>query len=281
MPKENTHLWLAHQVLGRLEDAEHRTAFSDLKKYYLGSVAPDSFFYFSQWFDVSERLHGKNGEKTNGIVFRMLDSSTDLAFVYGYLTHCAADMVFHPFVFSMSGSYNTREGRHRHHRLETYIDHMLNSEFYIDEMLYAGLADGLAFSRLIEGVPEDAFRKSLQRQIMLNRLFRKRFLYAPAMILDSLRITDRRISGLFYHSLTRQQESFEYPDPVSGKKMKKSLQQMASESAALAVKLINAASLYSSNPKAAKIIRGESLATGRVGKGVDSMKFFARHAEIP
>jgi hypothetical protein len=93
----------------------------DVRNYaYLGSVAPDIFYFYhvlspkttrkaSIWGDRSHH------EKVAELVFAFLDRVADaedshyrdkiLAFTLGYICHCVVDVVTHPYIFYISGDY--------------------------------------------------------------------------------------------------------------------------------------------------------------------------------
>ena len=112
MVYENTHLWAAEQIKNSIENrliAETIGSYSDF--YFLGAIFPDSLYYSRapRLSRAAYFLHGDTGVPTNAFIFDVLDQVKDkadektLVFVWGFLTHCAMDIVFHPLIFYFSG----------------------------------------------------------------------------------------------------------------------------------------------------------------------------------
>ena len=129
---------------------------------YLGSIAHDVPYYYRgghhPFEQVSDKLHGKNGEDTfdiirsltRGILARPPQEQITLwPFLFGMLTHIATDSVFHPAVFYFTGNYNDQDAARRaqaqaRHRLfEVYLDSWLKPEsrfewgYYVKSLLLA------------------------------------------------------------------------------------------------------------------------------------------------
>lgn len=132
MPAQFTHRILAEAVLRALPASVRRTI-DDLPAYFLGAQGPDIFYF----------LHIRRGKEKNlGAYFHgvgvyeglcsLLAASkgSDFAFSYaaGYLTHYAADTVFHPFVYGMIEKFNEYEPAWRGRR-HAYIENDLDSYF--------------------------------------------------------------------------------------------------------------------------------------------------------
>ncbi len=112
MSYENTHLWAADAVKEQItNDALRELVNSSIDYYYFGAVFPDTLSYShdKKIRDISNFLHGETGIPPNGVVFDVLDMAkrvgdkNNLAFICGFLTHCAMDIVFHPVVVYFSG----------------------------------------------------------------------------------------------------------------------------------------------------------------------------------
>ena len=111
MVYENTHLWAAEQIKSRIKSRIIKETIGiNLDYYHLGAIFPDVLFYSR---DPGVRaaayfLHGETGVPTNNFIFQVLDSirglhdEKNLAFIWGFLTHCALDIVFHPVVIYYS-----------------------------------------------------------------------------------------------------------------------------------------------------------------------------------
>ena len=117
------------------------------RPYSFGSMSPDLYYYDIRLplekkhdLELGEIIHGRYGNDNSMHVLWMLERCVQIkeknpasleplfAFLCGYLTHVAADTIFHPYVYSVSGNYYdpnpaeraTAEGRHR--LFETLLD---------------------------------------------------------------------------------------------------------------------------------------------------------------
>lgn len=287
MVRENTHMFIAAEILNNCK-AEIR-GLADLKEYYLGSVIPDTLFYRKATADAARKLHGMDGEDTSEIVFRMLklaENDRDLAFILGYITHCAADITFHPMIWYLSGNCSKKthdKASHRHFAIESYIDNTYNTEYYLREMLYPDLLDDLnilpGFAELLEMDPEhasQAMKKALSRQVFLDRLFYKKSVY---ILLKPFLRTYKGGSalGLFSADAYPVPEMIKYKDLITGRKKEKSLDSFLSDTLTLGCRMITAAEQFKSKKiteKACrKIINGRSLETGKKGVAMDKVKY--------
>ncbi|MCD6569272.1 MAG: zinc dependent phospholipase C family protein, partial [Deltaproteobacteria bacterium] len=161
MPKENTHLFFADNVLKTIEDKTLKSVISSNSYYhYLGAIAPDIFYYGTK--DnikmVSEKLHGKDEYPTNKIILEILETSKDnkdLAFTIGYITHCALDITFHPVIDSIARDYSDKDldktdsATYMHRHIETCIDNRLNPDFLMGKLINAYLIEELTFTKIV------------------------------------------------------------------------------------------------------------------------------------
>jgi len=145
MPRELVHWRVVQAVLEHPRLAENKVLFSSLHREklsaYLGSLAHDVPYYYRAGHDpfeqVADYLHGKEGEDTfdpirqlaAAILVRPPDEQISLwPFLFGMLTHMAADIVFHPMIFYFTGNYHAEDAEERHraqarHRLfEVYLE---------------------------------------------------------------------------------------------------------------------------------------------------------------
>lgn len=294
MVKENTHLFFADKILNNVSDEEIREIISsNIGYYYLGSIIPDSFFYHNKEkiSQISEMLHGKDGNKTNGYIFSILDSARsgklkkDLAFVFGYLSHCALDIIFHPIIYYYSGNYYDTDKEKRnmavylHRSIETFLDRKWNDSFFLDRIINAELLDNLLFPDLLVkdmDVPVQEIFKSLRRQIYYNRLFRYRVPFMICSLLVKLGLFSKTNLGLFYSNLEKDKifldEDLTYKDIVSGEPKTSTLGKLFDESVSYGCEMINSAYRYYhgeiSEDESRKIISGKSLDTGKLNIGV-------------
>lgn len=110
MPRDITHVILADEAAETIKSKE---IFDHLDAFHMGCMADDSFLYTLS-SQLSTRLHGGLGDDTRAVVLEMMNrlkeeknqdkAAEKKAFIFGYLCHMAADLTFHPFIYSISGS---------------------------------------------------------------------------------------------------------------------------------------------------------------------------------
>ena len=112
MAYENTHLFAANIIKNKIENETIRNVIEmNQDAYHIGSIFPDIFDFTRD--TTIKTLSAVMHKGTNEIVFQVLDrlrgkkDEENLAFVFGYLTHCAVDQILHPVVFYFSGSRDT------------------------------------------------------------------------------------------------------------------------------------------------------------------------------
>lgn len=132
MPAQFTHRLLAETALRALPE-DIRRKIGSLPAYFLGAQGADILYF----------LHIRRGKEKNlgsyfhgvgvyeGFCSLLAASKEDgFAFSYaaGYITHYAADTVFHPFVYGMIDKFNEYEPEWRGRR-HSYIENDLDSYF--------------------------------------------------------------------------------------------------------------------------------------------------------
>lgn len=137
MPKERSHWLLARRAADRLSPGPLADAVLAYEEFLLaGAVAHDSAYYRlgdHRAKRVADRLHGTEGHDSFApfrtlATYRQALGAPAFAFGFGALTHLAADVTFHPLVFSWTGSAEASdpEARHgwfyRHQASETALD---------------------------------------------------------------------------------------------------------------------------------------------------------------
>lgn len=297
MPFENTHLFLADKVRQTLQNDDLSATLEEhLGYYYLGSIFPDTLFYAREdkLSRVAYRLHGDDGRPTNRFALDVLDriraseSERDLAFVAGFLTHCAADITFHPVVFYITGYLPDAPEKAKqrtsflHWQYETLIDKLLNDRFRFEELVQPDLArDLLALDVL--GVDVDTIVRHLEKQRGYFRKIRSRFHYHAFRILSRLGVVPPESVAGFYESLKTGgitlPEQILFRDVVSGKRMETSLEELTAKSVDLGGRMAGAAHAYAigaiDRKTCESIIKGESLHTGKVGRTLKDVRHAA------
>jgi hypothetical protein len=154
MPKELTHILFADALVDDLDQAGRKHLLSMLRRHrptlHFGSIAADTLFYeltvplidrdYAPWGEI---IHGGEGEDTGAPIREMLSrlqnhpESDELAndeddarfvFVCGFLTHMALDIVFHPWVYAVTGPYfhpdpdTQADSQMRHRLVESWLD---------------------------------------------------------------------------------------------------------------------------------------------------------------
>jgi hypothetical protein len=292
LPKENTHILFINDIMDSLNCEETRSVLrANYSSLCFGSIVADTFFYSSNRdvMEISEKLHGKEGENTNELTFHLLErarrhrSDNLLCMASGYISHCVFDMTFHPVIYYLVGNYydhdeSVRERAiYRHRLMETRLDHDTNNSFYLDNILDSNDRSIHDILEIIAGkynIGNDHLIKAYKKQLIINKCFRNGLAYGLIFILDRLKILNfSKILPLFYHHLQTDNlelaEKIEYRDIVHGREMTGSLPDLFLAAKSEAIHRINAAFAYYHDriDKAAamQIIRGESLDTGREG----------------
>jgi hypothetical protein len=159
MPKELTHILFADALVGDLDQAGRKQLVMLLRHHrptlHFGSIATDTLFYkltiplidrdYAPWGEI---IHGGEGEDTGTPIREMLsrlqssptndkpandepandEDDARFAFVCGFLTHMALDIVFHPWVYAVSGPYyhpdpdRQADSQMRHRLIESWLD---------------------------------------------------------------------------------------------------------------------------------------------------------------
>lgn len=214
MPKENTHLYFARELLDSLVVAPFMPAIMNHQHaYLLGAVIPDTCYYGTsrQVISMSENIHGKDGRSAADYLLALADNiadERDLALILGSCTHCALDVILHLPIGALcvpsgdGGPDRKIEATRMHNRLETALDASLGHSLRVHRLLRSSDMDGSAFTRLAEkdfALAPGQLKRTFKRQLFCNRLF----VLSPAWqtlqyMLATGMISDRTLSGLFY-----------------------------------------------------------------------------------
>ena len=131
MPTAVTHQILAEEVYRRLP-VRLRRQISSLPRYFLGAQGPDPWFLCGA--SGAEENFGRTlHTRATLLFFRILraESAGDggmFSYAAGYITHYAADVVFHAYVYGMMEK-SGREGKYLHHAIEHALDGALVRAF--------------------------------------------------------------------------------------------------------------------------------------------------------
>jgi hypothetical protein len=298
MVYENTHLWAAEEIrrrVGRTEIADILA--THVEAYHLGAVFPD-ILYFHKDPKVRESanfLHGEPGSPTNIFVFEILDrirgkrGDGNLAFICGFLTHCALDIVFHPMVFYFSG-YHPRNGpaqqvqsAYLHWHYETLIDRHFNGGAYLERLVDPAVVDDLKIPAL-HRISKPNVKAALKRQIYYFHRIHSPFHYRLFKVSAKFRLLDKLLVAGFYANLDadkrRLPQKLVYRDIISGEQRTATLDGLMAQAIQMAVKMIAAAGDYQAGniDKAAcrTVIAGHNLDTGQVNRTKADIRFFIK-----
>ena len=288
MPFENTHLYLADKVRKTIQsDDLFGILEGHLDYYYLGSIFPDTMFYAKdeKLSRVAFRLHGDDGRPTSRFAFDVLDriresgSRPDFAFISGFLTHCAADITFHPMVFYISGympnadEQAKQKSSYLHWKYETLMDQLFNDRFRFEELVHPQLVRNLVAPDVL-GIDASTIIRHLEKQHGYFCKINSRFYYHVFRILSRLGVVPPESVAGFYESLKTGDITFPeriaYQDVVSGEVIETSLEELADQCVDMGGRLVAAAYGYFEGDLAMdeceSIMICESLHTGKLGK---------------
>lgn len=284
MPRDLTHVILADDMRPLMSASARRCADENRTAFHMGAVSHDSFLYGSDP-KLSTRIHGGLGDDTRAVILSMMDDirqekdpavrAKEQAFVYGFLSHSAVDSVFHPFVYSVSGSQvrqNNPDDKHvalaktRHRYVETWLDMHFLKEKKLDLDTYkpfkevmndSGCKDTLSafFGRNYQkafGMDEDQtkmYKKGLYLQMFIGRVTQNqklgRFLRRLDNFLDGG--LGMVVSGFYQKDrrLPPKLKDFkEFKHPVTGETVHKNIQDLTKDALKRGAGYITAAEKY-------------------------------------
>ena len=295
MAYENTHLWAADVVRGRLQSSVLKKLITDsIDCYYFGAVFPDTLSYSNdkKIRGISKFFHGKTGIYSNEVVFEMLDMTKrigdkkNLAFICGFLTHCAMDIVFHPIIVYFSGYKPSNSPRkssksaYLHWHYETYIDSQYNNNFYLDKIINPTVVRDLVASSILN-ISEKIIFESLTKQIAYFRRTRSQLFYKLYRILNKTGLLERKYLGGFYANLEvdpmRLPENLQYRDIISGENKETTMNGLMDEGINMGLKMVESAYDYNcgkiSRQVCEEAITRKNLDTGQIGKTKADVKY--------
>lgn len=325
MPKEITHIVFSDQSLELLKDTELYNHLSQSKNsYHFGSLAVDSFYYnvklpfidkdFFQWGDL---VHGAEGNHPFIPIFKALEElknnksdtlfSDKFSFICGYLTHCALDVNFHPYVYYFSGNYydpdkeESINAQMRHRLIEGWIDlHLINehglnkyhtksaAKVFGNDFINLKLLEFLSlhFANIWESDKATIF-KAIKRgyfiQKVLNNIFDNKLLKDYIKSINDLSNNKARsYLALFYP------DTYDIPDyilnfgtfknPVTGEEYQSSFNDLWNQALKLSSEFLKAVDQYifhNNNEILSEVIKGYSLDVGLIEVPVKEVKHFS------
>ncbi|HIX07694.1 MAG TPA: zinc dependent phospholipase C family protein [Candidatus Borkfalkia faecipullorum] len=129
MPAEYTHQLIAEQIYAGLPEGV-RSEITDLSAFYLGAQGADVFYFvnYSKKPNIGKYLHNRRAYEFFTALLGEAKGGTAFSYAAGYLTHYAADTVFHPFVYAMTQQF-MREFPDKKVRWHGYIESDLDTLF--------------------------------------------------------------------------------------------------------------------------------------------------------
>jgi len=292
MPKELTHWILADRALAGLSSGSRlRELLLEHHDCYLGgAVLPDTLLHLTRGphattaLALARQFHDTAGNSFAPLI-RAEQRSPEglppatLACLLGVVTHMQADIVFHPFVYALTGT----AGIGRHFRLETDMDvHFLKGGARLKVRHVADLMSPATRSILVDTCAllfdpdgrrlprhelEQALALHCRFQALYNRTFCKLAVRLAALLAGA---PFREQRHLFYplKSLRKDrfgEEAVEWRHPVSGEPRRTSLEQLADETVRRIVTLFDSIETEGSLADALSDSPGENLLTGMHG----------------
>jgi len=248
MPKEHCHWHLACRIADRLEPGPLADAVLAYDEFLLaGAVSHDSGYYAlgdAGARKAADRLHGGAGFDSFAPLRALAARREELgapafAFGLGALTHIAADVTFHPLVFSWTGDAQApdpaiRHGwQYRHLACETALDQHLDALWGPPQVrTFAALAwEGGKALRRVHSVFQGTDSRPWLNAHRLQRWLANSVVAAAARLITlGQRRGDADVSAAFYHGRAARHPAFEgtlvWIDPVTGSPGKATLDQL-------------------------------------------------------
>ena len=297
MPKELTHWILADQALARLKNGSRlRELLLTHHDCYLGgAVLPDTLLHLVRGprtttaLSLARTFHDNDGDSFLPLV-RAERSFTDglppavLACLLGVITHMQTDIVFHPFVYALTGTHEIGS----HYRLETDIDvHFLQNGAAPAVRHLSDLVTSASRPVLIDTcallfdperrMPRPALEQALNMHCRFQGMYDKTFWKLAvklAVLLGGARFREQR--HLFYpltgrHECRFADEPVEWRHPVSAEFQRTSLEQLADQAVQRSATLFETIEGSESLSEALAVKPGENLLTGMHGACLSSM----------
>lgn len=288
MPKELTHWILADRALTGLSVSSRlRGLIQEHHDCYLaGAVLPDTLLHHVRGshavtaLALARQFHDSAGNSFAPLIlaeqrFPKGLPPAILACLLGVITHMQADIVFHPFVYALTGT----TGIGRHYRLETDMDvHFLRSGATPAVRHVAKLVTPASRSVLVDTcallfdpenrLPRQALEQALKHhcrfQAMYDRTFWKLTVRLASLLAGA---PYREMRHLFYPlpgtgRVKQVNDAVEWRHPVSGEPRRTSLEQLADDTVQRCTNLFERLETAGSLAKVLSASPGENLLTG-------------------
>lgn len=298
MPKELTHWLLADRVLAGLDnDSPLREIIVAHRAAYLGgAVLPDTLLHLVRGSDATAALAlAHSFHDTAGNSFAPLILAEErfpeglppalLACLLGVITHVHADIIFHPFVFALTGAATIG----RHYQIETDIDvHFLNAGAIpavrrVADLMSPETVETLVSTSALLFDPNDTLpRATLERALASHCRFQSMYdntfwKLAGKLLAIAIGSPLREQRHLFYplsQSTTVSpfdDNSREWLHPVTAELQRSTLAELASSAVSRTTALFTLIESQGSLTEALRDRPGENLLTGLHGIGRSAM----------
>jgi hypothetical protein len=297
MPKELTHWILAERALAGLsDDSRLRKLILEHHDCYLGgAVLPDTLLHHVRSphavtaLALARRFHDAAGNSFAPLIravqlFPAGLPPANLACLLGVVTHMQADIVFHPYVYALTGTAAIG----RHYRLETEMDvHFLHGGATPAVRHVADLLSPASHPVLIETcaqlfdpdsqLPRQALEQALKHHCRIQGMYDSAFWKLAvrlAALLAGAPFSEQR--HLFYPLAGAQEKllgekAVEWRHPVSGELQRTSLEQLANDTVHRITALFERIETTGSLSEVLSDRPGENLLTGMHGACLTAM----------
>jgi len=287
MPTENTHLYFADRI-AKINENCRPAVKHHLNSFYLGSIYPDTFYWTSRKRvrDIFIFIHKSSGKPLRNLIFGWLDAvkrnqiEKELVFLFGFLTHCALDSVFHPAINSIAGNVfdenpeKRKEAVYMHAYVECYIDNQfnINSFFKVLNISEIKKLAGIEFFAQRFSVKKGNLYSAFRKQKVNNLMYKNRMAYHMVFFLKKFNLCPLLSLSYFDEILKKDQRKIgsiiKYRHPSTGKLVEKTFDDLFVEAETQTADWFAAADQYYNGKllreECEKIIDGRNLITGTV-----------------
>lgn len=167
MPAEYTHQIIAEKIYEQLP-AQLQNKLTNLPEYFLGAQGGD-LFYFMRYLCRSKNNPGKFMHNRSVYAFFCALAAelptaepAAVSYIAGYITHYAADTVFHPYVYGLTEQFVAEQGSRC--RWHAYIESDIDTYFV---QKYKGTIGDYRFPVQREEIDVAALQKTLSAALIL------------------------------------------------------------------------------------------------------------------
>jgi hypothetical protein len=295
MPREFLHWVVAERAAKEFEkssSAQQSLSLPLLSRpfLFLGAMAPDAPFFYnlgsSPLSKLSDELHGAHGENPFQKIIKFSKQTLtheELSFLFGYLSHCAVDSLFHPWIYWETGNYYaSKKAKIQHRKLETILDEWMNNQCQKEiESYKRDFRIGIQQRRKVdsilnslEGSDRFIFKAFYHMHQALN-LFRSPQAFRLLSLLPES-IFSLEVRALFHARKLEEVKNFRseitFHQPVTGEEIRTSVEELIEKSVRLSIETGN----KFFNTEHPEKLNFPSLDSGMEGIGIEGMKFFKK-----